>query len=351
MKHIAIFLTMTLLLLMASRAIAGPQVNPAYPKDSVVTELTWAAGDDTETAIIPVGGICSLSFIVGGSDVVAVYQVPTATTAVLSGTIVTTFSATTTEPFPFEPGQLGIKAIATTATTGGSKLIVRCSNTQLSHKIRSDGTLPGSQTLTECIPLMAGAVTLPVTNPAVLETIDGDNFPYKVATIDDSTDKALYLNFNLPENITGTLAKIRYQWLPVACAADSADDVCLTFDLGSYQNHEAFDAGALGGTAVAMQDTCTTALFGYVSPWVGITTGFDVTEGAKDTFATLKIENDEDLSSASCNGDNNELVGNYQITGIDFCYEVNNVASGGDSTGDSGESTWGAMIWDSGEWS
>ena len=129
MRYIATFLT--LLLLMASSANTKPEAQTNTTMGSFQTVVTWVAGDGEDSDLIPVGGKCSLSFTVGGSDVVGVYQVPTAATAAQSGTLVETFSATTQTPTVVFPAQLGLKAVATTPTAGGSILTVRCSNVQV----------------------------------------------------------------------------------------------------------------------------------------------------------------------------------------------------------------------------
>ncbi len=122
---------------------AAPSLNTNSSQSSFVTTLTWTAGADEDSALIPIGGSCSLSFIRGGSDVVEVYQVPDAVTAASAGTIVTTLSATTTIPFVVQPAQAGLKAVATTATAGGSILTVRCSNTQVSSSNQTDVLIGG----------------------------------------------------------------------------------------------------------------------------------------------------------------------------------------------------------------
>ena len=140
MKHsVLIFLS---LLLIAGSAWGKPNFVSSTTQGSFVVTVNFTADDLEDSDLIPVGGTCAVSFMVGGSDVVELYQVPTATTAASAGTIVgAAFSATTTEPYTFQPAQAGLKAVATTAAAGGSQMIIRCSNAQVSESGSGTGTL------------------------------------------------------------------------------------------------------------------------------------------------------------------------------------------------------------------
>jgi hypothetical protein len=125
------YLVLVLMLcLMASTAWGKPSTIVSPTTDAFTVTITFAAGDTADSDIIPGAGRCAMSFIQGGSDTVTVYQVPTATTAAASGTAVYTFTATTEAAIQVTPAQEGLKVVGDGAS-GGSKLIIRCSNTQI----------------------------------------------------------------------------------------------------------------------------------------------------------------------------------------------------------------------------
>ena len=141
MKH-TLFIAL-LSLLMVGSAWAKPPLIANSTANSFTVEITFPAGDTSDTDLIPRGGYCTVSVIIAGSDVVELYQVPLSTTAASAGTIVgSAFSATTTSVTTVQPSQLGFKARATTAAAGGSKMIIKCSNTQLTEGLNLNQALP-----------------------------------------------------------------------------------------------------------------------------------------------------------------------------------------------------------------
>lgn len=88
--------------------------------------------DDTDDSkAMRVRGMCSVTWIRGGSDVVELYSIPESATATSSGTLLATFTTTTTAATTFQSGTMWVKAVATTAATGGSIMRIHCSNSQV----------------------------------------------------------------------------------------------------------------------------------------------------------------------------------------------------------------------------
>lgn len=117
-----------LVMLAASPGFAKPRVaGPSETKSNVYT-ITFPISDTAETDAIGVTGSCSVRFSQAGGDDVSLYAIPTATTAATSGTLLRSFtSSTTTTPYEFTAGTLWVKAVATDATAGGSILTINCS--------------------------------------------------------------------------------------------------------------------------------------------------------------------------------------------------------------------------------
>jgi len=226
--------------------------------------------------------------------------------------------------------------------------------TDAGQNIPSDGVIPNSTTLTECVMLMAASATLPATNPPARSIIDGTNFDYSSLAFDDGTDETAYWNFELPKNFTGTEATVTTSWTAGACTADTADVACWQIDGGAFKESDAFKAGALSGTDTAGADECATADDIEFGPGMLWTHGWDSTEGSKDTFATFKINRDTGMEHDNCgatpqdNPDVREVLGDVQLLGVRICYETDNSASGENTIGRS--SIWDTAEWGNGEW-
>ncbi len=125
-------LAIAMALLFPSWALAAPTVyNNAILDTGVEHSVTFAASDTDDSAAMRVRGMCSVVFTVEGSDAVSLYSIPDRGTAATSGTLIGAFTADTTTPTVFQAGTKWIKAVATTATTGGSHMVISCSNAQL----------------------------------------------------------------------------------------------------------------------------------------------------------------------------------------------------------------------------
>jgi len=126
-----LWIALLAVLLLAAPAWSAP-TRGGGPLQYSAREHTVDFDDSTvDSPSIPVGGTCSATFILGsGGGTVSLYQVPSTTTAASSGTLVTTFSATTTVPHRFTPGNGWVKAVAA-SDSDGSKLTVTCSYVDL----------------------------------------------------------------------------------------------------------------------------------------------------------------------------------------------------------------------------
>lgn len=113
-------------LLCATSVEAAPQVTISVPRQTTINDFTFRTGDLDDSDAIPVNGVCTASFRQAGSDTVSLYAVSTQATPATSGTLLNTFSASTTSPFVFRPGTLLVKTKPTIATAGGSELRIDC---------------------------------------------------------------------------------------------------------------------------------------------------------------------------------------------------------------------------------
>jgi len=138
------FLLAFLVLLVTAPAWGKPRVETSFPTTgSFIHTLTFTIGDVTPTDALGVAGTCSVVYSQASGDDVSLYAVPTATTAATSGTLIASFTASTTSPTTFEAGTLYVKAVATDATAGGSILRIHCSNTQVTRSSDADADNDG----------------------------------------------------------------------------------------------------------------------------------------------------------------------------------------------------------------
>lgn len=131
-----VYALVVLLVLWSVGAAAEPSVarksGPGFDIYTVSFDASTA-----ETKLIQPGASCSVGVAYTGTGTVSLYQVATATTAAASGTLVGTFSASTTAPTTFRPGLPYLKAVASSTGTSGTLMTIRCSNTEIA------GALPG----------------------------------------------------------------------------------------------------------------------------------------------------------------------------------------------------------------
>ncbi len=93
--------------------------------------IPFDVSDTDDSKAMRVRGMCSVVWERGGSDVVELYAIPTRSTAATSGTLLGTFTTSTTAATTFQAGTRWVKAVATTAATGGSVMRIHCSNSQV----------------------------------------------------------------------------------------------------------------------------------------------------------------------------------------------------------------------------
>lgn len=130
MKKIALVLAMVLVALMASAKPSSYGYAVQNPSSSFT--LRFPAGDTADSDPIAVNGTCTARYSQAGGDDVSLYEVTNASDAASSGSLVASFTASTTEATSFRPGTLYVKAKATDATAGGSVLVISCSASQVS---------------------------------------------------------------------------------------------------------------------------------------------------------------------------------------------------------------------------
>jgi hypothetical protein len=121
------FLAFMAAALVAWPAMAAPLVSgPSSPKSAFSVNIVFPVGDTTQSQAIPVSGFCSVRYQQAGGDDASLYAVTTATTAAASGTLIKSFTSSTTAATTFTAGTRWVKAIATDATAGGSVMTIDC---------------------------------------------------------------------------------------------------------------------------------------------------------------------------------------------------------------------------------
>lgn len=129
-KTLPIAFAMVLVALMASAKPSS--YGYAVKNPSSTFTLKFPTGDTADSDPIAVNGTCTARYSQAGGDDVSLYEVAKATDAASSGSLVASFTASTTTSTSFRPGTLYVKAKATDATTGGSVLVISCSASQVS---------------------------------------------------------------------------------------------------------------------------------------------------------------------------------------------------------------------------
>ncbi len=119
--------------LMAATVVGAPR-REGGPLGYEARETTITFDATTaDSPTIPVGGSCIATFRLGsGGGAVSLYSVPTSQTAAASGTLLTTFTATTATQYRFQPGHGWLKAVAA-SDSNGSVLTVNCSYVDLAE--------------------------------------------------------------------------------------------------------------------------------------------------------------------------------------------------------------------------
>ena len=107
-------------------AWSRPRVTPPNGTRPYAVTVTFETGDTSDSEAIPVSGFCTVRYQQVSGDDASLYSVPTADTATGSGTLIASFTASTTSPVTFSAGTRWVKAVATDATAGGSVLTVEC---------------------------------------------------------------------------------------------------------------------------------------------------------------------------------------------------------------------------------
>lgn len=130
MRRLATLAALALLFPSLANGIPDPS-RTNLPDNGFEYTITFPAADTDDSKAMRVRGMCSVTWVRGGSDVVELYSVPTATTAATSGTLLGTFTTSSTAATTFQSGTRWVRAVATTAATGGSLMRIHCSNSQV----------------------------------------------------------------------------------------------------------------------------------------------------------------------------------------------------------------------------
>ena len=131
MKNLAALATALALILPVSAGATPSLSRTPLPDAAFEYRLKFPISDTDDSQAMSVRGMCSVTFVVAGSDAVSLYLIPSDSTAATSGTLIGSFSVSTTAATTFQSGAMWVKAVATTATTGGSIMRIHCSNEQV----------------------------------------------------------------------------------------------------------------------------------------------------------------------------------------------------------------------------
>lgn len=182
----------------------------------------------------------------------------------------------------------------------------------------------------ECVTLLASAITCKgtggCTDPA---DIDGTNFSYRGANFSNSSDQTGNFVFKLPENLTESIASVKFAWISnnAACSNGADDDVCWEIDGDSFANDALFNSGSLGATSVGVADRCTANGDIMVTDPVIFTHSMVAGE-----TAVIAITRDTDESTTECDSANDAIDDDYAqpatLLWAEFCYAVDKVFSG-----------------------
>lgn len=118
---------LALLLFFASfPALGAPSVTIGPGAKSSQTTIVIVTDDTSDSMAIPTDGICTARVSIAGSDVVEIWGVnPPATARTQIGSDFTA-STSPNAPFTWKAGTTHVKVQGTTATTGGSTVIIDC---------------------------------------------------------------------------------------------------------------------------------------------------------------------------------------------------------------------------------
>lgn len=136
------------------------------------------------------------------------------------------------------------------------------------------------------------ALTVKVSGGPTPKIYSGTNFDYPVMEFTNAADKTAYWYVSVPNNRTGTTSEIRYAW--IAEAGDVLDGVSMFFDTGCFNDAEAFDTGALGGTEIEIEDALQGSGKIQWSDWTSITDDFTAGQ-----LGVVKITRDVDGHSGT----------------------------------------------------
>ena len=131
MKNLAaLAIALALILPVSAGAVPGMR-HTRLPDAAFEYRLNFPKSDTDDSPAVSVRGMCSVTFVVAGSDAVSLYLIPSDSTAATSGTLIKSFTASTTAATTFQSGAMWVKAVATTADEGGSIMRIHCSNEQV----------------------------------------------------------------------------------------------------------------------------------------------------------------------------------------------------------------------------
>lgn len=154
-----------LLMVGASEAFAAPSVLDDSSGAAFGYRISFRAdtADSERMVVTPVQ--CSVGVAHSGTGTVSLYQVATSATAASSGTLVATFTASTTTPTTFSPGLPFLKAVASVASDG-TLMTIRCSNTQITKTDGVDVLIGGEDGVADAANPNTSPIICPKANAA-----------------------------------------------------------------------------------------------------------------------------------------------------------------------------------------
>ncbi len=181
---------------------------------------------------------------------------------------------------------------------------------------------------THCIAFPSNDLTCPGTDGCDGSNVTSTSSPewaVRSRLFDAASDEFGTFVFMAPANLQSTTATARIMWGSQSATCDGAggdDDVCWTLQTGSFAESEAWADVALGGTLVAVTDSCHTEDDMLVVAFPTIT---HTLVSGEASFINIS----RDIDGGNCAGvGDDDLAVDAEVILLEFCFEIDSPFSG-----------------------